>query len=328
MHAWQCHELTGPAGLRWDILPQLQPGPGEVLVAIRAASLNFPDLLIIQGKYQVKAVPPFVPGAELSGVVEAVGPGVEHVAPGDRVMAVTTTGAFATHVSVPAGALQPMPAGMTFEHAAAFLLTYGTSYHALVDRAGLDEGETLLVLGAAGGVGTAAVQIGKAAGARVIAAVSTEDKAALVRSLGADTVISYTDLRAAIKAATAGRGPDVIYDPVGGDVAELAFRSIAWGGRYLVIGFAQGTIPALPLNLPLLKGASVVGVYWGEFVRREPDVFRRGLEELERWYAQGKVQPVVDQVLPMAQLPAALERMTTRQVRGKIVLVNRPSDPG
>jgi len=327
MYAWQCHELTGPAGLRWEEAPQPQPGPGEVLVAICAASLNFPDLLIIQGKYQVKATPPFVPGAELSGVVESVGPGVEHAVPGDRVMLVGTAGAFATHVLVPEGVLHRIPAGMGFEDAAAFLMTYGTSHHALMDRAGLRAGETLLVLGAAGGVGTAAVQIGKAVGARVIAAVSTEDKATLVRSLGADTVISYTNLREQIKAATDGRGPDVVYDPVGGDVAEPAFRSIAWRGRYLVIGFAQGTIPALPLNLPLLKGASIVGAFWGEFMRREPDGFRRGLEELEHWYVQGKVRPVIDQVLPMKELPAALERMSTRQVRGKVVLVNPVGNP-
>jgi NADPH2:quinone reductase len=217
---------------------------------------------------------------------------------------------------------------MRFEDAAAFLLTYGTSYHALMDRAALREGETVLILGAAGGVGTAAVQIAKAAGARVIAAVSTPTKAELARSLGADAVIDYSNLREAIKASTSGRGPDVVYDPVGGDVAEPAFRSIAWGGRYLVIGFAQGAIPALPLNLPLLKGASVVGVYWGEFVRREPGAFREGFQKLIHWYTQAKIRPVIDQVRPMAELPAALGRMGAREVRGKLVLVNDDASCG
>jgi NADPH2:quinone reductase len=324
MHAWQCDEPTGVTGLRWSGMATPAPGPGEARVAIRAASLNFPDLLVVQGKYQFKPTPPFTPGAEFSGVVEALGEDVTHLAVGQPVMSVAVTGGFATHACAQAGRLVPMPAGMPFEDAAAFLMTYGTSHHALMDRAALRSGETVLVLGAAGGVGTAAVQIAKAAGARVIAAVSTDEKAALCRSIGADDTINYTSvsLRDALKSLTGGRGPDVIYDPVGGDVAEPAFRSIGWRGRYLVVGFAQGDIPSLPLNLPLLKGASVVGVFWGDFVRREPQAFARSLAELGGWYGAGRVKPVLDRILPMGELAQAFERMASRQALGKIVLVN------
>jgi len=327
MYAWQCAEPTGVDALRWAETTTPAPGPGEARVAIRAASLNFPDLLVVQGKYQVKPAPPFVPGAEFSGVVEALGEGVTHLGIGQPVMSVAVTGAFATHACTSAERLVPAPPGMPFEDAAAFLMTYGTSHHALVDRAALKAGETVLVLGAAGGVGTAAVQISKAAGARVIAAVSTDEKATLCRSIGADEVINYSTsgLRDPLKALTAGRGPDVIYDPVGGSVAEPAFRSIAWRGRYLVVGFAQGDIPSLPLNLPLLKGASLVGVYWGDFVRREPVAFARSLTELGRWYGGGRIKPVLDRILPMGQLGEAFARMATRQALGKIVLINAPA---
>lgn len=328
MHAWQCEEPTGPAGLRWVEAATPVPGAGQALVAIRAASLNFPDLLVVQGKYQFKPTPPFVPGAEFSGVVEALGEGVTRLAPGQPVMSVAVTGGFATHACVPATQLVPVPTGMPFEDAAAFLMTYATAHHALLDRAALKSGETVLVLGAAGGVGTAAVQIAKAAGARVIAAVSTDDKAALCRSIGADDTVNYatTALRDALKALTAGRGPDVICDPVGGDIAELAFRSIAWRGRHLVIGFAQGGIPSLPLNLPLLKGASIVGVFWGDFVRREPQAFAAGLAELAAWYRSGHIKPVLDRVLPMAELGEAFTRMASRRAMGKIVLINSAAD--
>jgi NADPH2:quinone reductase len=259
--------------------------------------------------------------------VEALGEGVTELAVGQPVMSVGVTGAFATHAGVPVTRLVAAPSGMPFEDAAAFLMTYGTSHHALIDRAALQAGETVLVLGAAGGVGTAAVQIAKAAGARVIAAVSTDEKAALCRTIGADEAINYSTsaLRDALKALTAGRGPDVIYDPVGGDVAEPAFRSIAWRGRYLVVGFAQGGIPSLPLNLPLLKGASIVGVFWGDFVKREPQVFARGLAELGNWYRAGRVKPVLDRILPMGRLVDAFARMATRQALGKIVLRNAPA---
>jgi NADPH2:quinone reductase len=324
MHAWRCDEPTGVTGLHWMEAPTPAPGPGEARVAIRAASLNFPDLLVIQGKYQFKPTPPFVPGAEFSGVVEALGEGVTQPAVGQPVMSVAVTGGFATHACAQAERLVPVPAGMPFKDAAAFLMTYGTSHHALIDRAALKAGETVLVLGAAGGVGTAAVQVAKAAGARVIAAVSSDEKAAFCRSIGADDAINYStaNVRDALKALTDGRGVDVIYDPVGGDLAEAAFRSIAWRGRYLVIGFAHGSVPSLPLNLPLLKGASVVGAYWGEFARREPQAVVRGLMELAAWYAAGRVKPVLDRVLPMEQLPEAFARMASRQVLGKIVLVN------
>jgi NADPH:quinone reductase len=324
MHAWLCENPTGVDAVAWKELPTPQPGPGEVLISIKAASLNFPDLLIVQNKYQMKPPLPFVPGSEFSGVIEAVGDGVKHLKPGQPVAAFSGTGGFATHACVNAAVVMPLPPGFAFDDAAAFVLTYGTTHHALVDRAALKAGETLLVLGAAGGVGTAAIQIGKAVGARVIAAASSDEKCALCREIGADETINYTsaNLRDALKALTSGKGPDVVYDPVGGDLAEPVFRSIAWRGRYLVVGFAQGGIPSLPLNLALLKGASIVGVFWGEFARREPQANARALGELAQWYAQGKVKPVIDQRLPMNALPQAFERMGTRKVRGKLVLVN------
>lgn len=324
MHAWLCENPTGVDAVAWKELPTPQPGAGEVLIAIKAASLNFPDLLIVQNKYQMKPPLPFVPGSEFAGVVEAVGTGVPHLKPGDAVAAFSGTGGFATHACVNAAVVMPLPAGFAFDDAAAFVLTYGTTHHALIDRAALKAGETLLVLGAAGGVGTAAIQIGKAVGARVIAAASSDEKCTLCREIGADESVNYTstNLRDALKALTGGKGPDVVYDPVGGDLAEPVFRSIAWRGRYLVVGFAQGGIPSLPLNLALLKGASIVGVFWGEFARREPQANARALAELARWYAQGKVKPVIDRRLPMADLPQAFQRMGTRQVRGKLVLVN------
>ncbi|MFT3955423.1 MAG: NADPH:quinone oxidoreductase family protein [Piscinibacter sp.] len=324
MHAWLCENPTGVDAVAWKELPTPQPAAGEVLIAIRAASLNFPDLLIVQNKYQMKPNPPFVPGSEFAGVVEAVGDGVKHLKPGDAVAAFSGTGGFATHACVPAAVVMPLPAGFAFDDAAAFVLTYGTTHHALVDRAALKAGETLLVLGAAGGVGTAAIQIGKAVGARVIAAASSDEKCSLCREIGADETINYTSasIRDELKRLTGGKGPDVVYDPVGGDLAEPVFRSIAWRGRYLVVGFAQGSIPALPLNLALLKGASIVGVFWGDFARREPQANARALGELAQWYAQGKVKPVIDQRLPMTALPQAYERMGTRKVHGKLVLLN------
>ena len=324
MQAWLCENPIGPEALRWAELPTPQPAAGEVRIAIKAASLNFPDLLIVQNKYQMKPPLPFIPGSEFAGIVEAVGDGVKHLKPGDAVAAFSGTGGFATHACVNAALVLPLPPGFALDDAAAFVLTYGTSHHALVDRAALKAGETLLVLGAAGGVGTAAIQIAKAIGARVIAAASSEAKCETCRQIGADATIDYAkeNLRDAIKAATGGKGPDVVYDPVGGDMAEPVFRSIAWRGRYLVVGFAQGGIPSLPLNLALLKGASIVGVFWGEFAKREPQANARGLMELAQWYAQGLVKPVIDSRLPMRDLLAAYKRMGTRQVRGKLVLMN------
>jgi NADPH2:quinone reductase len=322
MHAWLCTNPIGVDALQWTELPTPEPGPGQVRLAVHAASLNFPDLLIVQNKYQFKPPLPFVPGSEFAGVVEAVGDGVTSVKAGDRVAAMAGSGGFGTHAIVPADKLVPLPDEMSFEHGAAFLMTYGTSQHALLDRGQLKAGETVLVLGAAGGVGTAAVQIAKAAGARVIAAASTDEKCALCREIGADDTINYStaNLREALKALTGGKGPDLVYDPVGGDLAEPAFRSIAWRGRYLVVGFAGGGIPALPWNLSLLKGASLVGVFWGDFVRREPKAFARDMHQLTQWYAEGKVRPVMDEPLPLSQLHEAYARMNGRLVKGKLVL--------
>ncbi|MEO5698523.1 MAG: NADPH:quinone oxidoreductase family protein [Burkholderiaceae bacterium] len=324
MHAWLCENPTGVDALKWKELPTPEPKDGEVRVAIRAASLNFPDLLIVQNKYQMKPALPFVPGSEYAGVVEAIGACVTTVKVGDAVAAFGGTGGFATHAIAQAATVMPLPEGFAFDDAAAFVLTYGTTHHALLDRAALQAGETVLVLGAAGGVGTAAIQIAKAAGARVIAAASSDRKCELCKQLGADATINYSEakLRDEIKRLTDGKGPDVVYDPVGGDLAEPVFRSIAWRGRYLVVGFAQGGIPALPWNLALLKGASIVGVFWGDFARREPKANAAALAELALWYAQGKVKPVIDQRLPMTELPRAFAHMGSRQVQGKLVMVN------
>ena len=324
MHAWLCENPTGVDALTWKELPTPAPKAQEVLVKIEAASLNFPDLLIVQNKYQMKPPLPFVPGSEYAGTVEAVGEGVAHLKVGQRVACLSGTGGFATHAIAPAALCMLLPPGFPAVDAAAFIMIYATSWHALVDRAQLKAGETVLVLGAAGGVGTAAIQIAKAAGARVIAAASTDDKCALCKSIGADATINYSqeNLRESIKALTDGKGPDVIYDPVGGDFAEPAFRSIAWRGRYLVVGFASGPIPSLPLNLTLLKGASLVGVFWGDFARREPKANAAMMAELAQWYAQGKVKPVIDSTMPMAELKAAYAHMGSRGVKGKLVMVN------
>jgi NADPH2:quinone reductase len=324
MHAWLCENPTGVDALQWKELPTPQPKAGEVLIEIKAASLNFPDLLIVQNKYQMKPPLPFVPGSEYAGNIVAVGEGVTQLKAGQSVACLSGTGGFATHVVAEAARCVPLPPGFPHVDAAAFIMTYATSHHALVDRAQLKAGETVLVLGAAGGVGTAAIQIAKAVGARVIAAASSDEKCELCRKEGADATINYTreNLRDAIKAATDGKGPDVIYDPVGGDYAEPAFRSIAWRGRHLVIGFAAGPIPSLPLNLPLLKGASIVGVFWGDFARREPKANAAMMAELARWYGEGKIKPVIDRTMPMAELKAAYAHMGSRAVKGKLVMVN------
>ncbi len=324
MHAWLCENPIGVDALTWKELPTPQPKAGEVLIEIRAASLNFPDLLIVQNKYQMKPLLPFVPGSEYAGVVQAVGEGVTQLTPGQDVACLSGTGGFGTHTLAPAALCMPLPSGFPYVDAAAFIMTYATSWHALMDRAQLKAGETVLVLGAAGGVGTAAIQIAKAAGARVIAAASTDEKCTLCSSLGAEATINYSskNLREEIKALTGGKGPDVIYDPVGGEFAEPAFRSIAWRGRYLVVGFAAGPIPALPLNLALLKGASIVGVFWGDFARREPKANAAMMTELASWYGQGKIKPVIDRTMPMAELKAAYAHMGSRAVMGKLVMVN------
>lgn len=324
MHAWLCENPVGVDALTWKELPTPAPKAGEVLIEIKAASLNFPDLLIVQNKYQMKPPLPFVPGSEYAGVVQAVGEGVVHLKVGQHVACLSGTGGFGTHTLAPAALCMPLPEGFPFVDAAAFIMIYATSHHALIDRAQLKAGETVLVLGAAGGVGTAAIQIAKAAGARVIAAASNDEKCALCKTLGADATINYTteNLREAIKALTDGKGPDVIYDPVGGDYTEPAFRSIAWRGRYLVVGFAAGPIPALPFNLALLKGASIMGVFWGDFAKREPKANGAMMMELAKMYAQGKIKPVIDRTMPMSDLKAAYAHMGSRGVMGKLVMVN------
>ena len=324
MHAWLCETPTGVESLTWKELPTPSPQSGEVLIEIEAASLNFPDALIVQNKYQMKPPLPFVPGSEYAGTVRALGDGVTNLQIGQRVACLPGTGGFATHAVAPAKLCLPLPDGFGSVDAAAFIMIYATSHHALIDRAQLRAGETVLVLGAAGGVGTAAIQIAKAMGATVIAAASSDEKCALCQRLGADHVINYREgnLREQLKTLTQGKGPDVIYDPVGGDLAEPAFRSIAWRGRYLVVGFAAGPIPSLPLNLALLKGASIVGVFWGDFARREPAAQNAMMKELVDWYRQGRIKPVIDTILPMSELKAAYARMGSRQVMGKLVLVN------
>jgi NADPH:quinone reductase len=324
MQAWICENPVGVEALQWKELPTPQPRAGEVLIEIKAASLNFPDLLIVQNKYQMKPPLPFVPGSEYAGVIAAVGEGVTQLKVGQSVACLSGTGGFATHTIAPAALCMPLPPGFPHVDAAAFIMIYATSHHALVDRGQLKPGETVLVLGAAGGVGTSAIQVAKAIGAHVIAAASTDEKCALCKSIGADATINYSreDLRDAIKTLTDGKGIDVVYDPVGGDLAEPALRSVGWRGRYLIIGFASGSIPSLPLNLPLLKGSSLVGVFWGSFAKHEPKANAAMLAELAHWYGEGKIKPVIDRTMPMAELKAAFAHMGSRTVRGKLVMIN------
>jgi NADPH2:quinone reductase len=323
MRAVRVHELTGPSALRVDELPDLVPGAGQVVVDVKAAGVNFPDILITKGQYQFKPALPFSPGGEIAGVVRAVGSGVTTLKVGDRVAATMLYGGFAEQVAIPELAAVKLPEAVGFEVGAATLLTYLTTYHALVDRAALRSGESLLVLGAAGGVGTSAVELGALMGARVIAAASSEDKLAFCREHGATDGIDYSkaDLKDQLKALTKGNGVDVIYDPVGGALAEPALRSIAWQGRYLVIGFASGEIPKLPLNLVLLKGCQVVGVFWGAFAMREPAKNHAHAEQLFAWVAERKLNPAIDQTFPFARASDALRRIEQRQVKGKVVLV-------
>jgi NADPH2:quinone reductase len=325
MRAVLCKAFGPPDSLVLEDLPSPTPGPGEAVVSVHAASVNFPDVLIIQNKYQLKPPLPFSPGSDLSGVVKAVGDGVTGIVPGDRVLGIIGYGAFAEEVTVEASRLLPIPPGMDFATATAFGLTYATSDHALSDRGRLAVGETLLVLGAAGGVGIAAIEIGKALGARVIACASTDEKLSVCLAHGADDTINYAtdDLRERIKALTAGKGPDVIYDSVGGAYTEPALRSIAWRGRLLVVGFAAGDIPKIPLNLTLLKGCSIVGVFWGEFTRREPKAFAESMQRLGRWYAEGKLKPHISATFPLERASDALTLMAERKVTGKVVVTMR-----
>ena len=322
MKAILCENWGLPETLVIAQLPDVVPGPGQVAIDVEAAGVNFPDVLIIQNKYQFKPELPFTPGSELSGVVRAIGEGVKNINIGDKVIAFIGHGAFAQQVVVPFNSIIPIPPGIDFDTAAAMTLTYCTSYHAVVDRAQLTAGETMLVLGAAGGVGLAAIEIGKALGARVIAAASSDEKLTICRQHGADVCINYSteDLRDAIKNATNGKGPDVIYDPVGGIYAEPAFRSIAWRGRYLVVGFANGEIPKLPFNLMLLKGASVVGIFWGEFAKREPKENSKAMRTLLTWLAEGKIKPHISGRYALRDTATALNDLAARKVAGKVII--------
>ena len=322
MNALLCQAFGPISELRLQQVPDPQPGPGQVVVRVRACSLNFPDALIVQGLYQVKPTLPFSPGAEFAGVVERVGPGVDGLRPGDAVVAFAGHGGLAERCVVDAARLLPMPAGMDFAQAASLLLTYGTALHALRGVAELQAGQTVLVLGAAGGVGLAAVQVAKAMGARVIAAASSAERLALAASHGADLGIDYSsqDLRRGVLEHTGGRGADVVLDPVGGEFAESALRATAWRGAFLVVGFAAGQIPRLPLNLVLLQERRVLGVYWGEAVQRDPARHLRDVEQLVRWFDEGRLRPPITERVGLEQARDAIERMASRRVMGKVVV--------
>jgi NADPH:quinone reductase len=302
--------------------PEPELGEQDVLIDVKAAGLNFPDVLMIQGKYQFQPDMPFVPGAEAAGVISAVGDKVTRHKVGDKVISMGAAGAFCERIVANEFGVFPMPEGLSFEQAAGVSITYFTSYYALKQRANIKEGETLLVLGAAGGVGTTAVELGKLMGAKVIAAASSDEKLELCKKLGADEVINYSEdsLKDKVKELTGGKGVDVVYDPVGGDFAEPAVRSMAWNGRYLVIGFASGPIPQIPLNLTLLKGCSLVGVFWGRFSGEEPEVNLSNIAELWELFGQGKLNPVVTDVFPMAQYEDAFNCLIDRKARGKVIL--------
>jgi len=322
MKAIRCIKYGPPSSLILEEMASLKPGAKEVVVSVKACGINFPDTLIIQGKYQVRPKLPFTPGSDIAGIVKEVGEGVKHLTVGDEVFGFVAYGALAEEVVVPSNACFPKPRNMDFPVAASFMMAYGTSYHALKDRGRLQKGETLLVLGAAGGVGLAAVELGKLMGARVIAAASTDEKLELCREYGADEAINYNkvDLKATIKELTGGKGADMIYDPVGGAYSEPAFRAIAWNGRFLVVGFAAGTIPKMPLNLPLLKGASIVGVFWGGFAIGNPMANMENTKALMQWYEKGKIKPHIHSIYKLEDTPKALEEMMDRKVKGKLVI--------
>ncbi len=323
MKALLCTSFGPPENLTVQEIAKPRPGPRQVLLDVKASSLNFPDALMVQGLYQVKPPLPFSPGAEMAGVVVETGSDVHGFKPGDRVIAIAGWGGFAEECAVDAGWLIPLPEGVGFDMGAAFLFTYETSLHALRDRGRLKAGETLLVLGAAGGAGLAAIEIGKAMGARVIAAASSADKLALCKRLGAEETINYVseNLRDRINEFTGRSGVDIVFDPVGGSYTETALRSTAWGGRLLVVGFAAGDIPKIPINLALLKERSIVGVYWGESVKHDPEGHLRNVKQLVDWLAAGKVKPVISERVPLNEAAAAMKRMISRQVKGKIVIL-------
>lgn len=322
MKAIRCNSYGPPSKLTLEEVEDLEVGPKQVLVEVKACGLNFPDTLIIQGLYQFRPELPFTPGSDLAGIVKKIGEGVNHVKVGQEVFGFVPNGALAEEVLVPATACFPKPPQMDFETAASFLMAYGTSYHALKDRGQLKEGETLLVLGASGGVGLAAVELGKLMGAKVIAAASTKEKLALCKSYGADMTLNYNevDVKTTLKEMTNGKGVDVVYDPVGGQYSEPAFRAIARYGRFLVVGFAAGEIPKIPLNLPLLKEASVVGVFWGNFAMKDPKTNMTNSMQLMQWHANGKLKPHIHKIYDLKDTPAALEEMMQRKVMGKLVV--------
>jgi len=323
MKAVLCKEYGLPENLVVEEVESLKPGRGQAVIAVKACGVNFPDTLIIQGKYQFKPSPPFSPGSEVSGTVKKVGEGVEHLKVGDRVIAFTSWGGFAEEVVAEAAKLITIPNEISFATAASFTLVYGTSYHALKDRAQLKPGETLLVLGAAGGVGLATVELGKLMGAHVIAAASSDEKLEVCRQYGADEVINYAteDLKEQVKQLTAGRGVDVVFDPVGGNYSEAALRGMAWGGRYLVVGFAAGDIPRIPLNLPLLKGCAIVGVFWGAFTEHNPKGNQQNFQDLITWLVGGELKPYISATYPLEHAADALNDMLQRKVTGKVVLL-------
>lgn len=322
MRALICHALTGLDALSVEILPDPVPAADEVVVAVSHCGLNFFDTLIIRGQYQFKPEPPFSPGGELAGTIVTLGTNVTGFAVGERVAAYVTYGACRSHVAVPANRIVRIPDGVSDADAAGLLVTYGTSLHALKDRGALKPDETLVVLGAAGGAGLAAVKLGKLLGARVIACASSADKLALAQASGADALLDYTqdNLRDGLKRLTDGHGADVIYDPVGGDLAELALRAIAWKGRFLVIGFASGTIPKIPLNLTLLKGCDIRGVFWGAFAEKEPEANAANNAQLLRWTAEGKIRDEADEIVPLEHAHDAIARIAARQAKGKILV--------
>jgi len=323
MKALVCKELGLADKLELaDDWAEPELGDHDVLINVKAAGLNFPDVLIIQGKYQIQPELPFIPGGECSGIVEAVGPDVTRFKVGDKVLSMGASGAFCEKIAANEYAVFPMPEGLSFEQAAGISITYFTSYYALKQRAKLQPGETLLVLGAAGGVGTTAIELGKLMGAKVIAAASSTEKLELCKQLGADEVINYNEvsLKDTVKELTGGKGVDVVYDPVGGDYAEPAIRSMAWNGRYLVIGFASGPIPKIPLNLTLLKGCSLVGVFWGRFSGEEPEQNIKNIEELWELFASGKISPVVTDSFPFEQYEEAFNCLIERRARGKVIM--------
>lgn len=319
-----CKSFGLPETLVVEDRPPLQAAPGKVVVGVRAASVKFSDTLLIQNKYQTKPELPFVPGGEVTGVIKAVGAGVTGWKVGDRVSAQTGQGGFAEEALADPDKLSSIPDTLDFASAAGLANAYATSYYALIDRGQLEAGETLLVLGASGGVGLAAVEIGKIVGAKVIACASTEDKLAVCREHGADHTINYDkeDMRARVKAITGGKGLDMVFDPVGGPYSEPALRDMAWGGRFLVIGFAAGDIPKIALNLPLIKGCSIVGVWVGAFSKREPARHRANIDQIWKWVAEGRIKPHVSARYPIERAADALNELMARKVAGKVVLVN------